>query len=75
MSQQWAYETRQRVALQIAVAALEQANAAEGNDPISAHQFRGILEQSRRIVARMDILMRDRDARLITAAGDEAKHE
>lgn len=53
------YEMRRAAALHIAVVALEQANAAEGDDPISAHQFRSILEQARRTVARLNVLIGD----------------
>lgn len=45
---------RRLAALSIAVAALEQAGAADTDDPISAHQFRSIVETARRIAARMN---------------------
>ena len=53
------YEMRRVAALQIAVAALEQANAAEGRDPLSAGAFRAIVAMARGIVAHMDLRLGD----------------
>lgn len=50
-----AYEMCRVAALEVAVRALEMANEAEADDPITAHQFRSILATARKIVARMDI--------------------
>lgn len=60
-TQAQAYETSHAIALQIAVAALEQSNATLESDPITAHQFRTILVTARRIVARMSTLLKDQE--------------
>lgn len=62
------FQARHDVALQVSVVALEQANGAAEDDPISAHQWRLILETGRRIVARMNL-------RIADLAVAEARHE
>lgn len=48
-------ETARAAALQIAVSALEQANALDGRRPLQAGAFRSILRTARAIVAQADL--------------------